>query len=577
MPNSRHKHRQAGRRAALFLRWLVAGAFLAALGYAVYLLINSRRVEVAEQRDKPVRPTLNAEQRRLSDNIGEQEKKYESAAATGRTDAETVRMLESAIQLQRELLRVSPRAGLEQSVRLGRLEAARDNERAKLAAGRIEALEAQAAKEQQAGHAEAATEKLREALESQRGVNNGGAETRQKNFPRETRLAQALESAETAPLHEKVVSAMTQAAAAKREQRWADALAAFGRARDAQALLNQNHARTQFADLPGLEAIEAEIAALSAAGTAAEIEAREKKGDAAAEAGRVQEAAGLFLEAYDLQGEFNGKFPRSRFVSTQRLAELEAKRQTALSSDMMAAVLALDRAATASLLKRQVLAAVQKIASAAELLTRVEKEFPKSRVFEGPLKIKLAYLSLRQADIRQLQDQVYERLVPVPESANVLMLKTEVPQDIYAKVMSGNPSRNPGRALPVDSVNWQDAQEFCQRLSWLLGTRARLPTEREFRAAFGDGELAAWSTEMSGGRSHETGALAANAAGFCDLAGNLAEWIQSAAENKSAAAVAGGSFLDAQAVLKTLPVVPVKKAERARQIGFRVVVELALD
>jgi hypothetical protein len=40
------------------------------------------------------------------------------------------------------------------------------------------------------------------------------------------------------------------------------------------------------------------------------------------------------------------------------------------------------------------------------------------------------------------------------------MLKTEVPQDLFSRVMGSNPSRNAGRTLPVDSVNWIDRLLF---------------------------------------------------------------------------------------------------------------------
>ncbi len=223
---------------------------------------------------------------------------------------------------------------------------------------------------------------------------------------------------------------------------------------------------------------------------------------------------------------------------------LEIKRQTVLSAELMTAVVALDHAATACLLKRQVVVAGQKITDARALLERVEAEFPKSRNFDGALKIKLAYLGLRRRDIRQLQDQIYDRLVPVSETSNLLMLKTELTKEIDAKLMRTDPSRNLGRARPVDYVTWLEAQEFCQRLSWLLGTRARLPTEREFRAALGEGDSPTWSVETAGGHSQEVGRQQTNAAGFHDLTGNVAEWLEPAVTDAKAAPVAGGSYLD---------------------------------
>jgi hypothetical protein len=557
--------------------WAAGAAGLALLGGLYYFLGTMGPGKEAAEKLEPTRIELTADQRKLSDDIGELESKYRRRAADNLAGEAAIALLEGAMVQQRELLRQNPRAGIEQNVRLDRLVAARDTERAKLGGVRIGGLESAAGDDERAGRSEAAAEKLREALQLQRAVNNSEADPRHKNFVRETRLIQTLETAEAEPLHRESEAALRLARTAAAEQRWADALAAFARARDAQAQLNQRYSRTQFADQPGLDAIEAEIASLNAAGAAAEIEALEKKADAAADLGRAQEAAELYGRTRDLQRELNVKFARSRFVSTPRLEALEIRRQTVLSAELAAAAEVLDRAAAACLLKRQVVAAEQKIADALALLDRVQKEFPKSRNFDAALKTKLGYLGSHRADLRELQDQIYDRLAPVPEQANILMLRTELPQEIYTRVMSNNPSRNPGRALPVDSASWHDAQAFCQRLSWLLGTRTRLPSEAEFRAALGQNAGAVASAESAGGRSQETGQRKPNVAGFADLAGNLAEWLEPASASGAAAPVAGGSYLDPMEVLKTVPVVPTDKAERARHIGFRVVVELTLE
>jgi formylglycine-generating enzyme required for sulfatase activity len=190
------------------------------------------------------------------------------------------------------------------------------------------------------------------------------------------------------------------------------------------------------------------------------------------------------------------------------------------------------------------------------------------------LQFKLGYLALRRDELDALQREIFGQLMEAPGGKEAQMLKTEVAQDLYWRVMNTNPSRNPGRALPVDSVSWLEAQEFCQRLSWLLGTRVRLPTEAEARAGFA-AVSDAWSADTSGGHSHEAGKSAATPAGFRDLAGNLAEWLQPAADPSESAPVAGGSYLDPANTLTAFTVTPVEKHERARHIGFRVVVETA--
>ncbi|MFP6763043.1 MAG: formylglycine-generating enzyme family protein, partial [Planctomycetaceae bacterium] len=64
----------------------------------------------------------------------------------------------------------------------------------------------------------------------------------------------------------------------------------------------------------------------------------------------------------------------------------------------------------------------------------------------------------------------------------------EVTQEQYEKVMGTNPSRFKGSQNPVDWVNWDDAVEFCRRLSELpeesaTGYVYQLPTEAEWEYA----------------------------------------------------------------------------------------------
>ena len=126
----------------------------------------------------------------------------------------------------------------------------------------------------------------------------------------------------------------------------------------------------------------------------------------------------------------------------------------------------------------------------------------------------------------------------------------EVTQAQYAKLMGNNPSYFQGDQVngvdssnhPVDQVSWDDAVEFCKRLSELPEERAagrayRLPTEAEWEhacragsnASFGFGglELAddyGWFSSNCKGVSQPVGKKDPNAWGLYDMHGNVMEW-----------------------------------------------------
>lgn len=63
------------------------------------------------------------------------------------------------------------------------------------------------------------------------------------------------------------------------------------------------------------------------------------------------------------------------------------------------------------------------------------------------------------------------------------MGKYEVTQAEWQAVMGTNPSKFKGDNLPVENVSWDDAQEFCRKLSQMTGKEYRLPTEAEWEYA----------------------------------------------------------------------------------------------
>ena len=543
-------------------------------GWRVFGPVGSPKTLQAPPKDATARA---AAVQRVASELDVLERTYQRALDTGATAESAGELLNRVIEKQRELMRLEPQVKPEQTEKLARLEGMRGSQRSRVALARSVVLEQEAAVAQKAGQTVEARARMREALQLQHEANASAPKGDQKDMRRESRLMQELDAGEAEPLRASVGTWLTLARSAATQERWDEALNAFSEARKVQADLNQRFAATRFADMAGLDRIDSEIQSLRAAGLAAVATARERDGDMAATAGRAQEAAASYAAAVAALREVNQNFPRSRFASEARVGELEVRRQTVLSRQLLSRAADIDREITASLRRRHNSSAVEKLATASTLLEKVAVEFPRSESLNPMLQRKIAYLALRAGELDALQVQVLSRLAPLPGNNQLRMLKIEVPQDLYQRIMNENPSQNSGRSLPVDSVSWLDTQQFCERLGWLLGVKVRLPTEAEFRGVWSPAGPGAWSLETSNGRARESGISPASPAGYHDLAGNLAEWLKPERDLGETAPVAEGSFLDGRATMQTLRVVPKDRRERAREIGFRVVVEDLID
>lgn len=136
-----------------------------------------------------------------------------------------------------------------------------------------------------------------------------------------------------------------------------------------------------------------------------------------------------------------------------------------------------------------------------------------------------------------------ERQFEVTLSKGFWMQQTELTQQQYEELMGTNPSFYNGPPNPVDSPTWNEATEFCRRLSELppekkAGNVFRLPTEAEWEYAcragstsafcFGDDEEElgdyAWYHKNSARMTHPVGEKKPNAWGLHDMHGNVMEW-----------------------------------------------------
>ena len=211
----------------------------------------------------------------------------------------------------------------------------------------------------------------------------------------------------------------------------------------------------------------------------------------------------------------------------------------------------------------------------------------------------------------------------VTMSGRFAMAKYEVPQNLYEAVMGKNPSRWKGLRNSAEEFSFEEAKQFCARLTTLLqeaqliamDEEIRLPTEAEWEyccragtsTAYSFGELAltkedvppkasllsryAWHTGNAAGNDPPVGAKEPNDWGLYDMHGYLWEFVSddwretydpqqasSSAESKPSDAanaarhvVRGGSWKDRYEALRSAHRRPVAADFHDDAVGLRCV------
>ena len=176
--------------------------------------------------------------------------------------------------------------------------------------------------------------------------------------------------------------------------------------------------------------------------------------------------------------------------------------------------------------------------------------------------------------------------------------EAEVTQALFEKITGANPSKHKGADLPVETLSWGEANEFCRKLSEATGRSYSMPTEAQWEYACRAGSKEqysfgasadglpeyAWFKDNSTMQTHPVKTRKANAWGIYDMHGNVSEWCRDwygefSAEHQTnpagpssgeAKVVRGGAYYSPAERCHSFQALGLDKEAQDVGIGFRV-------
>lgn len=553
---------------------LVILAAAAVIGFFYFLTLMSPGKSVKAPSEY-IDPSVESSQ--LLKESEELEAEFEKSASAGIVSAPEVDKLRKAIRLQEIYIEKARATSSDRAPmnRLTRLRTRLHNVEAEPLSRLVADFEKNARSAEESGDSEAADRFYRQAYDIQDKINRGYWLSDFKSVTKVVEIDKAIKNLQVRPMYEESLAAEQRAKEAVSKSDWKAAVAEYEKAVQISRDISLKFPTSGYNDYMRIQRMRGELDSLKSSDLKVEIEKLLGEADGLQKKGEFAAASDRYAMAAVRQKDINQLFPRSIHASEERLSEYSNLSTEAKSRIYAAEVSAIDREFTEAVRSSDIAKASDLSSNLVARVEQFRKDFPRNSDITSEDLIRVRYLNFTIRQIADIQKLVKSALLPVG-SGGKKMLKTEVTQKLYSLVMQENPSRNQSSEdNPVESVTYQEAMTFCQRLGWILGMKVSLPTEAEFVDAVGnlryaDIDAISWNGSNSVGSIHPVAAKKANDKGFFDLLGNVGEFVLGVEEG-SARVLGGGAQTSADAI-SVLPRAMADANQRNRMTGFRITV-----
>ncbi len=416
----------------------------------------------------------------------------------------------------------------------------------------------------------------RQALALREEIRNRHASSSANSLTKIAQLSRKIAFLELRPLRARSEELETLGQESLNAKDWNTARTYFAEAAEIQEFINASNPGGRLGDPRRATALRDKESSVASGPLFEEVESLTQQAQSVLAENLHNEAARLFERAQSAQARLNREFPRSYFASREREAKLGQKSADARSISAFNTIVELDQKLNSHLRKSEIPASIQVLEEISDRIQIYNTAFFDATHPIRPIMQRINFLMARRSDLANLHDTLIRGLIPLKPGSHLRLYHTEVPQWLYELITGTNPSRELGLSNPVESVTYNDAMDFCDKLSIILARPVRLPSRAEYEIAVEPMDDTArpsrvWSSGTGTGIPREVGTSQPNSAGFYDLLGNVGEWTLAELSNRTF--IYGGNVRDLLSAIVASPATPTLRTERNRFSGFRFIVD----
>lgn len=501
-------------------------------------------------------------------------KKYELRTATEKD----IEIINKAISLRELYIANTPGDRL-QNTRLMAMNAMKQNFLSMPLAEKSKELFEKAEKAFNGNEDAIAMEIYKELYDLQRRINNDYSLSENKNMERVMLVERRMRTIQAKPFYLQSLEAEERANKAMTSSDWESAQANYQIALEKLNILAVEHAGVPYIDYKRMRNIEGKLDSLRSAPMVQKMKEFLDAAKTAETAKEFMQASDFYTAAAEVQKEINKVFPKSDYASEDNFKNLLNMRDKVFGSRFSFEILE-QKESIIRLISEEKYAEVSETTQ--NLIRKAEqfkKDFREGAFVADEIILELRYINHVVKDLPDIMPILNKSLIALDSYPKIKMFKTEISQSLYEKIMYDNPSRIKDPTLPVESVALEDIENFCKRIFWITGRKTSLPTLDMYKKALGSLKYVnlneiSWNYSNSDMKAHPVASKNANANGYFDLLGNVAElsYMKDSADQMIYFEV-GGSCQTSTDVLIDFPEIKLESIARNRVMGFRIVME----